>query len=37
LLGELDPALLMLDTHVASRADGERLLEESIGWAGRGI
>ncbi len=37
LVRELDPALLMLDTHVASRADGERLLEESIGWAGRGI
>lgn len=35
LVRELDPALLMLDTRVASRADGERLLEESVAWAGR--
>jgi hypothetical protein len=36
LVRELDPALLMLDTHVASRADGERLLAQSVGWTRAG-
>jgi hypothetical protein len=33
LVRELDPALLMLQTHCASRQDGERLLEQSVAWA----
>lgn len=33
LVRELDPALLMLDTWCASRAEGEKLLEQSVKWA----
>jgi hypothetical protein len=33
LVRELDPTLLMLDTHVATRDDGERLLEQCVTWA----
>jgi hypothetical protein len=33
LVRELDPSLLMLDTWCASRADGEKLLEQSVKWA----
>lgn len=33
LVRELDPALLMLDTWGASRAAGERLLEQAVEWA----
>ncbi len=33
LVRELDPARLMLHTHCASRAGGERLLENSVKWA----
>lgn len=33
LVRELDPALLMLDTRCTSRAEGERLLEQSVIWA----
>jgi len=36
LVRELDPALLMLDTWVASRAEGERLLEQAVAWTGAG-
>ncbi len=32
LVRQLDPARLMLDTQVASRADGERLLEQCVQW-----
>lgn len=32
LVRELDPALLMLDTWCPTRADGERLLEQSVAW-----
>ncbi len=34
LVRELDSALLMLDTRVASRAEGERLLEQCAKWTG---
>jgi hypothetical protein len=33
LVRELDPSLLMLDTWVPSRAEGERLLEQAVAWA----
>ena len=33
LVRELDPALLLLATRVPSRGDGERLLEQCVGWA----
>ena len=33
LVRELDPSLLMLQTHVASCADGERLLAQAAAWA----
>jgi hypothetical protein len=33
LVRALDPALLMLDTWVPSRAEGERLLEQAVAWA----
>ncbi|NQT93350.1 MAG: hypothetical protein HQ559_11365 [Lentisphaerae bacterium] len=33
LVRQLDPALLMLDVHVATRDDGERLLEQCVEWA----
>jgi hypothetical protein len=33
LVRQLDPALLMLQTRVASRADGERLLEQCVQWS----
>lgn len=32
LVRELDPGLLLLQTWCPSRADGERLLEESVAW-----
>ena len=32
LVRELGPALLMLHTGVPSRADGERLLDQCVGW-----
>lgn len=32
LCRQLDPALLMLQTHVPSRDQGERLLQQSAGW-----
>jgi len=35
LVRELDPARLMLDTTCRDRAEGERLLEQSAGWARR--
>ena len=31
---KLDPSLLLLDTHVGNREDGERLLEQSVAWVG---
>jgi hypothetical protein len=37
LLRELDPGLLMLQTYCPSRADGERLLEQSAGWAAHAL
>ncbi len=33
LVRELDPALLMLETHCPSRAAGELLLEQSVKWS----
>jgi hypothetical protein len=36
LVRELDPALLMLDTWVPSRDEGERLLEQAVAWTGAG-
>lgn len=33
LVRALDPALLMLDTGVSSRTEGERLLEQAVAWA----
>ena len=33
MVRELDPAFLMLHTHVPSRADGERLLDQCVEWA----
>ena len=36
LVRELDPALLMLDTWVPSRAEGERLLEQCVKWTQAG-
>lgn len=35
LVRQLDPGLLMLDVHVATRDDGERLLEQCVEWARR--
>lgn len=33
LVRELDPALLMLQTHCATRDEGERLLERCVAWS----
>jgi hypothetical protein len=35
LVRQLDPALLMLDTDVGNREDGERLLAKCVTWTGR--